>query len=91
MTVQALGNAQQKMPVTGTQFNDVPGIGTWQIFLQNAGHDSRMTHPSVDPPQIAAGTQCGRILRGQNIQYFGENDSIHNVKFIPLPAARRGN
>jgi hypothetical protein len=58
------------MSVTRAQLDNLTSILIQQIFLQDAGHDARMPHPSVDPTEVAARAQGGLILRRQYVQQF---------------------
>ncbi len=73
-------HAQQKIPVAGAEFDDPAWRFTGKMFAQCRGHDLRMIHPGVEPPQIAPRTPRGGIFRRQHIQQFRQDNAFHDVK-----------
>jgi hypothetical protein len=77
LAAQTLGDAKQKMSVARAQLDNMPGICIRQIRLQEPSHDARMPHPGVEPAEVAPRPQGGLVLRRQDIQQFGKDNSFH--------------
>jgi hypothetical protein len=58
------------MSVARAKLDNLTGALLRQIFSQDAGHDARMPHPGIEPPEIAARAQGRFILWRQYIQQF---------------------
>ena len=65
------------MPVARAQLDKATSVRIRQMIFQDARHDARMSHPDVEPAEIAPRAQSGLILRRQNVQQFRQDNAFH--------------